>query len=80
MAAREPLDPAVYSRVFESHPEGIQILEELVARFARYPIVTEGGIDAVLKTYENVGARKPIDFILNRINQSHGVNDDGQHE
>lgn len=78
--ARVPVDPAAYARLFEADPEGAAILEELVVLFAR-PAVLEGGIDAVLKTYDRNGARRVLDFITNRINlangvQSHDDNDD----
>jgi len=69
---REPLAPEVYARVFENHAEGVQVLEDLVRRFHR-PAVTEGGIDAVLKTYHREGARAVVDFIINRVNQARGV-------
>jgi hypothetical protein len=70
----EPLSPVVYRNVFEDHPEGRQILEELMRRFSmRSGAVTEGGIDAVLKTYERAGARKVLEFIVARINQANGV-------
>lgn len=68
----EPLPPEVYARVFENHAEGVLILEDLVRRFHR-PAVTEGGIDAVLKTYHREGARAVVDFIINRVNQARGV-------
>lgn len=67
-----PLDPAVYARVFEVHPEGAQVLEELTLRFMR-PAKRTGGIDAVLETYHRDGARSVIEFIVNRINQANGV-------
>lgn len=69
---REPLPAEVYARVFENHAEGVQVLEDLVRRFHR-PAVTEGGIDAVLKTYHREGARAVVDFIINRVNQARGV-------
>jgi len=68
----EPLAPEVYARVFENHAEGAQILEDLIRRFHR-PAVTAGGIDAILATYHREGARAVVDFIVNRINQAHGV-------
>lgn len=67
-----PLPPEVYARVFENHAEGVQVLEDLVRRFHR-PAVTEGGIDAVLKTYHREGSRAVVDFIINRVNQARGV-------
>ena len=66
-------DPAMYLRVFEGHHEGRVVLEDLLRRFAR-PAVLEGGIDAVLKTYDRNGSRKVVEFIVSMINQAQGVN------
>lgn len=68
----EPIEPAIYARVFEEYRDGAAILEELTRRFAR-PAKLEGGIDAVLTTYHRDGARSVIEFIVARINQAHGV-------
>jgi hypothetical protein len=70
----EPIDPRVYARLFEEDREGAAVLDELAARFAR-PAVTKGGIDAVLQTYHNDGARAVIEFIVARVNQANGVQD-----
>lgn len=70
-----PPTAADYKAIFEDHRTGARILEDLIKRFAR-PAVTEGGIDAVLKTFNNAGQRKVIDFIAARINQANGVDDD----
>lgn len=75
----QPLDPAVYARVFEGHREGALILEELVQRFSR-PAKLTGGIDAVLATYHNDGARSVVEFIVARINQANGVPDHAEPE
>lgn len=69
---KPPLPPAVYARHFEQLREGQEILEELTVRFGRGAKLT-GGIDAVLQTYHNAGAASVIAFIVNRINQAHGV-------
>lgn len=71
-APPEPLDPAVYARVFEGHREGIQILEELARIFAR-PAVLKGGIDAIIQTYHHNGQRSVVEFIVNKINTANGV-------
>lgn len=76
---RQPLDPALYARVFEGHREGALILEELVQRFTR-PAKIEGGIDAILQTYHNDGARSVIEFIVHRINMANGVPDNDEPE
>jgi hypothetical protein len=61
-----------YSDLFETDKRGARILEDLLMRFVRPP-VTDGGIDAVLKTYERMGQRKPLDFIVSMINRANGV-------
>lgn len=68
----EPIDPRVYARLFEEDREGAAVLEELMRRFAK-PAVIKGGIDAVLQTYHNDGARSVLEFIVSRVNQAHGV-------
>lgn len=67
--------PEMFREVFEQHPTGALILEHLINRFTR-PAVTEGGIDAVLKTYLRQGQRQPLDYILAQMNRANGVTDD----
>lgn len=69
--------PDTYKRLFENSADGTAVLEDLVTRFSRAQ-VSKGGIDAILKTYENGGARKVVDYILAQINTANGVNDDAQ--
>ena len=73
------VEPGIYARVFEEYRDGAQILEELIRRYSR-PAKRVGGIDAVLETYYRDGARSVVEFIVNRINQAHGVpsNDDDE--
>lgn len=68
------VDPSVYKAIFEDDRRGQAILEDLVNRFAR-PAVTEGGIDAVLKTYHRAGMRQVCEFIATQINRANGVPD-----
>ena len=71
--------PDDYRDLFEIDRRGQRILEDLIARFVR-PAVTDGGIDAVLKTFERQGQRKPLDFIMQQINRANGApdnNDEG---
>lgn len=79
--AAGPIDPRIYRRVFEQDGDGAAILDELWRVFAK-GAVTEGGIDAVLKTYHRQGARAVLEHIVRRINQANGVadHDDGQHD
>ena len=67
--------PQDYADLFEVDKRGQRILEDLIRRFVRPPVTT-GGIDAVLQTYDRMGQRKPLDFILQQINRASGVVDD----
>jgi hypothetical protein len=69
-----PVDPRIYRRIFEQDQDGAAILDELWRVFAK-SAVCEGGIDAVLKTYRNDGARMVLEHIVRRINQANGVTD-----
>lgn len=64
--------PEDYKALFEDDRRGAAILEDLILRFIRPP-VTEGGIDAVLKTFDRAGQRRPLDFITAMINRANGV-------
>lgn len=64
--------PAMYLELFEQHPTGRLVLEHLIQAFTQ-PAVTDGGIDAVLKTYQRMGQRRVLDFIINQINRAQGV-------
>ncbi len=61
-----------YRDLFETDKRGARILEDLILRFVRPP-VTDGGIDAVLKTYDRLGQRRPLDFIMNQISRANGA-------
>lgn len=64
--------PADYKLVFEDHKVGAAILEDLIRLFYR-DAVTDGGIDAVLKTYKRMGERAPLDHITKQINRANNV-------
>lgn len=68
---QEELD-AIYLRIFEDHREGVAILDDLHARFGTPAVVTQGGIDAVLKTYTNTAKSSVVAYILNRIARAKG--------
>lgn len=76
-----PIDPRIYRRIFEQDTDGAAILDELWRVFAKSAVCT-GGIDAVLQTYRNDGARMVLEHIVRRINQANGVedNDNGHHD
>lgn len=67
--------PEDYRDLFEVDKRGQRILDDLIRRFVRPPVMT-GGIDAVLQTYDRAGQRKPLDFITTQINRANGVQDD----
>lgn len=75
MSSPSPIDSRVYRRIFEEDGDGAAVLAELWRIFAK-GAVTKGGIDAVLATYHNDGARSVLEHIVRRINQANGVNDD----
>jgi len=62
----------MFKRVFEDHHEGRLVLELLIQRFAKNAC-TVGGIDAILTTYKQAGAREVLDHVVNRINRANGV-------
>jgi hypothetical protein len=62
----------MYLELFEQHPTGRLVLENLIQAFTQ-PAVTDGGIDAVLKTYQRMGQRRVLDHIINQINRAQGV-------
>lgn len=70
---------AMFKRVFEDHHEGRLVLELLIQRFARNAC-TIGGIDAILKTYQQSGHREVLDHIVLRINRANGVQDDANNQ
>lgn len=71
--ARLPeVTPDLFREIFEVDKRGAAILEHLVTRFSQ-GAVTDGGIDAVLKTYERLGSTKVVHFIVGQINRANGV-------
>lgn len=70
---------AAYHDVFEVHLLGQKVFDDLYRRFAaRARVHTDGGIDAVLKTYKDAAQRDVLEYIVKRINQHNGVNDQEQ--
>lgn len=70
--AQPEVTPAMYLELFEHHPTGRIVLEHLIQAFTQQA-VTDGGIDAVLKTYQRMGQRRVLDFIINQMNRAQGV-------
>lgn len=63
---------ALYLAVFEDDRRGAAILDDLHARFGTPKVTTDGGIDAVLKTYTSTAKSTVVAYILNRIAQAKG--------
>ncbi len=70
--------PEDYALIFESNKVGQRILDDLIKRFAYSSSNHTDGINRILNTFEDKGARKAIDFIVLQINRANGVNDDEQ--
>jgi hypothetical protein len=63
-----------YKDVFAINRQGAKVLDDLFKRFAKGH-VTSGGIDAILQTYANNGAREVLEFIIKRINRADRVDE-----
>lgn len=64
--------PDLFREIFETDKRGAALLEHLIERFSQ-PAVTDGGIDAVLKTYERMGSNRVVQYIVGQINRANGV-------
>jgi hypothetical protein len=79
-AERARID-GLFHDIFEIDRRGAEVFEVLYRRFAsKARVHTEGGIDAVLKTYRDSAHREVIEFIVMRCNRARGVVDDQQQE
>lgn len=65
----------LYLDVFETDARGAVIFEDLFARFGKGGVITDGGIDAVLKTYKGAAHRQVLDYITKMCNAGRGVYD-----
>ena len=72
MSRLPDVTPQLFRDIFETDKRGAAILESLITRYSQ-PAVTDGGIDAVLKTYERMGSTKVVHFIVGQINRANGV-------
>lgn len=67
---------ALYRDIFDVDVRGVAIFDDLYRRFAsKAKVHTAGGIDAVLKTYQDAAHREVIEYIVTRVNRANGVND-----
>lgn len=77
-AEREHLD-ALYKAIFQDDQRGAAVFDDLYKRFAfGAKVHTDGGIDAVLKTYRSSAHREVVEYIVRRCNRAAGVDDDQQ--
>lgn len=67
----------LYREIFEVDQRGAAILEDLVRMFSKQA-VTEGGIDAVLKTFHRQGEQAVVQHIVRMINIANRVDDQPQ--
>jgi hypothetical protein len=70
----EALPAEAYARVFENNPEGAAVLQDLVRRFARGPVL-KGGIDGIRENDHRGGQRSVTEFIVSQINRASGFPD-----
>jgi len=64
--------PRDYAQLFEQHHVGKLVLEDLLTRYAKGPVL-EGGIDGIRKSDYRAGARAVVEFIVRRTNQATGA-------
>lgn len=79
MREPNPITDEDYKDVFVTNRQGARVLEDLYRRFAKGHVTT-GGIDAILQTYSNNGAREVLEFIIRRINRADGVIEQGDND
>lgn len=66
----------LYRDIFEVDKRGAEVFADLYARFANHAKVhTDGGIDAILKTYRSSAHREVIEHIVRMCNLANGVDD-----
>lgn len=66
----------LYRDLFEVDRRGQAVFEDLYRRFASSAKVhTDGGIDAVLKTYRAAAHREVIEHIVRMCNRANGADD-----
>jgi hypothetical protein len=75
MTERERL-AGIYRDIFEVDARGQAIYDDLYKRFgASAKVHTDGGIDAVLKTYKDAAQRSVIEYIVRMVNIGNGAED-----
>lgn len=69
----------LYRQIFEVDKRGAALLEDMVVRFSK-PASTDGGIDAVLKTYHRMGQNSVVQYIVSQLNRANNVPDTLENE
>ena len=67
---------SLFLDIFEADRRGAELFDLLTKRFGTMKVHTDGGIDAVLKTYRGAAHREVLDYIVVRCNRARGVNDE----
>lgn len=62
-----------YSQIFEDDKRGAAIFDELVHKFGG-EVYVPGGLEGARQTDYRAGQLSVLNFILRKINQAHGVN------
>ncbi len=65
----------LYLDIFETDQRGAAIFDDPFRRFGRCGVVTDGGIDAVLKNYQRAARRAVLAYIVPRSHRARGVDD-----
>jgi hypothetical protein len=72
MRNRDQVDVGAYARIFEGHPDGVAILNDLVGRFGG-SLFVKGGEEGRRETDYRLGRRAVLDFIIGQINQANAA-------
>ena len=60
----------LFRDIFEDDRRGAAILEHLHMKFGRVQVHTDGGIDAVLKTFKSGAQAAVVGYIFNQIDRA----------
>lgn len=67
---------ALFAAIFEDDKRGAEVFELLTKRYGRGKVHTDGGIDAVLRTYREASHMEILNYIVVRCNRARGVPDE----
>jgi hypothetical protein len=72
MKGGDQVDVGAYARIFEGHPDGVAILNDLVSRFGG-SLFVKGGEEGRRETDFRLGRRSVLDYVLSKIDQANNV-------